>query len=96
VNASDRLRYLEPSPYAEDCGNLVGKDPRKIPRAIMADIGGPQTPTRAIRAKCLDCSGGSQSEVRKCVAVECPLWPFRMGGNVFHALAKERMDEVNQ
>jgi len=35
------------------------------------------TPLKAIRAKCLDCSGGSAQEVRKCPVKTCPLWPFR-------------------
>jgi hypothetical protein len=39
----------------------------------------------AIRAKCIDCSGGSRSEVAKCVSVACTLWPFRMGTNPFRA-----------
>lgn len=29
-----------------------------------------------IRLKCLECCGWSRSEVRKCEAVECPLWRF--------------------
>lgn len=37
------------------------------------------TKTKAIRLKCLDCSGGSASEVRECIIPLCPLWPFRMG-----------------
>lgn len=35
--------------------------------------------TKAIRMKCLDCSGGQQAEVRKCPATNCPLWRYRMG-----------------
>jgi len=38
-----------------------------------------QSPLRAIRAKCLDCSCYQASEVRLCEAVRCPLWPFRAG-----------------
>ena len=34
---------------------------------------------QAVKAKCLDCSGGVRSEVRKCPATNCPLWLFRMG-----------------
>lgn len=41
----------------------------------------PPTPLKAIRAKCLDCVCFQPSEVRKCPAKECPLWPFRMGRN---------------
>jgi len=37
------------------------------------------TPIKAIRAKCLDCSGGSSKEVRLCPAEGCPLWPYRFG-----------------
>ena len=37
------------------------------------------TPVKAIRAKCLDCCCGHPSEVRICVAVNCPLHPYRMG-----------------
>lgn len=37
------------------------------------------TRAKAIRAKCIDCMGGDKSEVRKCTAVNCPLFPFRMG-----------------
>ena len=39
----------------------------------------PQSPLRAIRAKCLDCSCYQASEVRLCEAIKCPLWPFRAG-----------------
>ena len=39
----------------------------------------PQSPLRAIRDKCLDCSCYQASEVRLCEAVKCPLWPFRAG-----------------
>ena len=39
------------------------------------------TPIKAIRAKCLDCSGGHPSEVKNCVILDCSLYPFRMGKN---------------
>jgi hypothetical protein len=43
-----------------------------------------KTPLKAIRAKCLDCSGGEYKEVRECQFdgkqdEECPLYPLRMG-----------------
>ena len=37
------------------------------------------TPLRAIRAKCIDCSAGSIKEVRECVMLDCPLYPYRLG-----------------
>jgi hypothetical protein len=33
----------------------------------------------ALRAKCLDCAGGSKREVSKCGAYTCRLHPFRFG-----------------
>ena len=38
-----------------------------------------QTRKQAIKAKCLDCSGGIRAEVRRCPTTSCPLWPYRMG-----------------
>lgn len=37
---------------------------------------------KAIRLKCIDCCAGNMAEVRKCPAVNCPLWRFRMGREV--------------
>ena len=37
------------------------------------------TRSKAIRLKCLDCCCGSPGEVRNCTAVNCPLFPYRMG-----------------
>ena len=37
------------------------------------------TRTQAIRNKCLDCCCGSHTEVRRCTAQKCPLFPYRMG-----------------
>ena len=39
------------------------------------------TPIKAIRAKCIDCSGDSAAEVRACELDDCPLHPYRMGRN---------------
>jgi len=38
-----------------------------------------QTPIKAIRAKCLDCSCGQSKEVRECPVSKCTLYPYRMG-----------------
>lgn len=37
------------------------------------------TPLQAIKAKCLDCSGGELNEVRHCPKEDCALHPFRRG-----------------
>lgn len=39
------------------------------------------SPLKAIRKKCLDCSGYNQAEVKNCVIPDCVLYPFRMGNN---------------
>ena len=38
-----------------------------------------KTPIQAIRAKCLDCTCNQPKEVRECLVLTCPLWPYRMG-----------------
>jgi len=40
-----------------------------------------RTPLKAIRAKCLDCSGDQPKEVRLCHLDHCALYPFRFGKN---------------
>lgn len=37
------------------------------------------SPLKAIRAKCIECSGYKKAEVRKCVIPSCALYPYRMG-----------------
>ncbi|SDB39811.1 hypothetical protein SAMN05660653_01894 [Desulfonatronum thiosulfatophilum] len=52
-----------------------------------------RNPLKAIRAKCLECCGGSPKEVRLCTDASCVLHPFRTGKNPFprrkRALAKQ-------
>lgn len=36
-------------------------------------------PLKAIRAKCLDCCGGSYDEVKYCIITGCVLWSRRFG-----------------
>lgn len=72
---------LMPSPYETDGGNLIGRDPRTISAAEYEQhLPNAKTGMKAIRAKCLDCAAGNAAEVMKCTAVNCPLWPLRMGG----------------
>ena len=41
------------------------------------------SPLKAIRAKCLECSAGSPSNVKECNIPECELFNFRFGKNPF-------------
>ena len=71
---------LEVSPYESDGGELIGRDPRKM-AADEFPVAMRRTRQEAIRANCLECAG-AQEEVRKCVASNCPMWPFRCSGTV--------------
>lgn len=75
--------FLRVSPHEADGGEIIAKSPSEIPLADLRTLGHPESPIKAIRAKCRDCVH-SDSEVRKCVQTSCPLWPFRMGRNPFH------------
>ena len=44
------------------------------------------SPLPAIRAKCIDCCGGSVADVRECHITRCALHPFRMGRNPFRTV----------
>jgi len=65
-------------------GHAVGKDPRKLSVEELNESGHFDAPlTQVIRRKCLDCCGGVQDEVKKCTAVSCNLWAYRMNKNPF-------------
>jgi hypothetical protein len=76
----DHQKHLfMPSPYDDDKGHLIGRDPRQLTPDDFETANIQLMPVmKAIRAKCLDCVG-SNPEIRKCVSVTCPLWPLRMG-----------------
>ena len=85
MRAKAASELLEPSSVESDHGSLVGKDPRQLSSFIMQSVGiaVDASPMEVIRAKCLDCCGEQESEVRKCVSFTCPNWPYRMGWNPF-------------
>jgi hypothetical protein len=89
-----RNRYLVKSPYAVDGEALIGCDPRALPQDLHAEIaaerGKARNPIKAIRAKCIEWSGGSMAEARKCVFYDCALWPLRMGVNIFRKKLRRR------
>lgn len=67
-------------------GETIGRDPRTMITDDLISMGHTPKPILdSIRAKCVDCCGGSPSEARKCVAVRCALWPYRTGDNPFRA-----------
>lgn len=58
-------------------------------RRYKAKIRNPMT---AIRANCVECSGGSLKEVAECKVVKCALHPFRMGVNPLHKKRRQRLE----
>lgn len=50
------------------------------------------TPIKAIRAYCVQCSGGSFTEVKLCVIPHCPLYPYRLG----HRPPKDDNTEISE
>ena len=52
------------------------------------------TPIKAIRAKCLDCTGNQMKEVRLCSCLSCPLWGYRMGVRPEHKRALEANEDA--
>lgn len=60
----------------------------------LVSLGHEPTPVlKSIQAKCLDCSGGSKSEVRHCVVQNCMLYPFRLGKNPWREPRKLTEDQ---
>jgi hypothetical protein len=88
----DRRDFLEISPFQTDEGELIGKHPIEVPSDILGLKFRAQNPLKAIREKCLDCCCNNAAEVHKCVAVDCALWPYRMGTNPFRK-KREHSDE---
>lgn len=64
-------------------------DYRKVVERYMTKV---RNPKSAIRAKCVECSGGSLREVAECAVHTCALYLFRTGVNPFH---KKTIDRLN-
>jgi hypothetical protein len=73
-------------------GCFEGKNPSALSAGDLAPDHRRQPILRVIRAKCLDCCCGQASEVAKCTAVACALWPYRMASNPF---SKRRGNSAN-
>ncbi len=70
----------------------IGRDPREMAPEELQALGHVRRPAlQALRARCVDCCGGSVQEVRFCTAVACAAWPFRMGTDPWRA--KVQMSE---
>ena len=91
--SSDEMARAHAGGYEPDGEYLIGRDPRGLTRDELWALGHePMSPLEAIRAKCLDCCAGSAHEVRCCVAVACPSWPFRRGKNPWREVSEGRRE----
>lgn len=90
-----KSQSLKTATEQSDEGLLVGRDPRTMTVDELNDNGHFDRPLLdVIRAKCLDCCAQNQAEVRRCTAIKCDLWPYRMSKNPLRK--RELSDEQKQ
>jgi hypothetical protein len=76
--------------HPDDVQDLVEAGSREnseivLTRADLEKLGhGHRSPTKAMRAFCVDCMGNQFAEIRRCTSIGCALWPYRLGKNPFH------------
>jgi len=78
-NPDGSTEGLNPLSVSHDDLRAAGHEKRKL--------------NEVIRSKCLDCCAGCKSEVSKCTAIDCALWPYRAGRDPF-ALPRGRGSQV--
>ena len=75
-------------------GHDVGRDPRGMTADELAAAGHLRmNAQKALRLRCIDCSGASAAAVRLCALVRCPAWPFRMGSSPWRPPASKAQRE---
>jgi hypothetical protein len=89
VQKAGRRTQLGKKPVIPILSGPIDKtDYREVVRRYQEKVRNPRT---AIRAKCVECSGGSLKEVQLCRVVDCALYPFRMGLNPFNKKTQRRL-----
>jgi hypothetical protein len=68
----------------------------RTPQDLRALGHQPEAVLKAVRRKCLDCSGGSRAEVADCLVRQCPLFPFRFGKNPWRPPVSEAQREASR
>jgi hypothetical protein len=74
-------------PSAEDKAAVASKPVYPLEKRLSGTSG-----LKAIRRKCLDCSGGTDAAVRSCTIGACPLFEFRLGRNPNIVRSPERKE----
>lgn len=73
----------------DEHGQPIGKHPENLAVSDLNALGHSKAPLlKVIRENCLECAG-SRSEVRRCTAIHCRFWPYRMGMNPFYGQANK-------
>lgn len=104
-NVIAKLKLKRDLEIIDDTLRYAGKDPRMVPvealnrmrqaKQPMDDLTTANYRTKiktrasAIRGFCVDCQGGEIKGVRECEAMNCPLWPFRMGTDPLRGKVKD-------
>lgn len=83
-----------PTPEEIEQHAAVSLHPYERPATVGALHARGGATLKAIRRRCIDCSGNSLAEVRSCKFESCPLHPFRMGTNPNIELTPERKAEL--
>jgi hypothetical protein len=83
-------------PTAEDKAAVVGTRlyPFERPATGAEFHGSGGSALKAIRRRCIDCSGGSQVAANACATSDCDLHPFRKGKNPNRVITEERRAEM--
>jgi hypothetical protein len=71
-------------------------EPGRTPETLRELGHQPEAVLKAVRRKCLDCSGGSHAEVAHCLVCQCPLFPFRFGKNPWRPPASEAQRQASR
>jgi hypothetical protein len=64
-------------------GSTEGRNPNDLPKELLHEAFKKTSLLKVLRDKCIECCCHQFGEVRKCTAVGCPLWPYRLGKNPF-------------
>lgn len=83
------------------CGAVIPKGKKCCPNCLIyvGDEVPKQSPLKAIKQFCYECSGENRAEVKRCSSADCPLKPFRTGRNPFlkkRELTPEQKEQARQ
>jgi hypothetical protein len=83
------------------CGEIIPEGRICCPNCLVyiGDNVPKQSPLKAIKQYCYECSGENRLEVTRCSSPNCPLKPFRKGKNPFlkkREMTPEQKEQAKQ